>query len=186
MTGAPETDLVAIRAAVPSDATAIAGVHVASWRSAYAGILPNHSLTGLSIPRQAGYYGRLIGDGQIVRVAEARSGAPVSGLVVGFVTARRISRAVAAEGEIETLYVLDDWRERGIGRRLIQSAGAALKAAGCRSAFVWVLSENPNRWFYERLGGVRMMEGQVGVGGVAQPQTAYRWDPIEILAEAQA
>ncbi len=134
MTGAPETDLVAIRAAIPSDATAIAGVHVASWRSAYAGILPNHSLTGLSIPRQASYYGRLIRDGQIVRVAEARSGAPVSGLVVGFVTARRISRAVARRAKSRRSMCWDDWRERGIGRRLIRDAGAELKAAGCRSA----------------------------------------------------
>jgi ribosomal protein S18 acetylase RimI-like enzyme len=176
---APEADLVFIRSAQPSDAAAIAAVHVASWRSTYAGILPEHSLTGLSAPRQAGYYARMIYDRQIVLVAEAAGEIGV----VGFVTASRSGERMIAEGEIETLYVLDDWRERGIGRRLIRSAGAALRAAGCRSAFVWVLSENPNRWFYERLGGQRSMEGRVGVGGVAQPQTAYRWDPIERLAD---
>ena len=37
-----------IRRARPSDARPIAQVHVAAWRSTYAGILPDRSLTGLS------------------------------------------------------------------------------------------------------------------------------------------
>ena len=44
------------------------------------------------------------------------------------------SRRRLAEGEIETLYVLDDWRERGVGRRLMRAAAAHLADIGCRSA----------------------------------------------------
>ena len=58
-----------------------------------------------------------------------------------------------AEGEVETLYVLDDWRERGVGRRLMRAAAAHLVDIGCQSAFLWVLRDNPSRWFYQRLGG---------------------------------
>ena len=89
-----------------------------------------------------------------------------------------------AEGEIETLYVLDDWRDRGLGRRLMRSAAAHLASAGCRSAFVWVLRDNPSRWFYERLGGRPVAEATIHVGGVPVVQVAYLWAPIEKLAQA--
>ena len=176
--------MTAIRPARPSDGAAIAAVHVAAWRSAYAGVLPDHSLTALSARRQEGYYAQMIRAGDIVHVAvpseaEAAQGAPA---VLGFVTASRSRDGAIAEGEIETLYVLDDWREQGLGRHLIQTAARALAAAGCRSVFVWVLSGNPSRWFYQRLGGVHAMDGTVTVGGLPQPQTAFRWDPIERLS----
>ena len=96
------------------------------------------------------------------------------------------ARSKLAEGEIETLYVLDDWRERGLGRALMQRAAARLAEAGCRSVFVWVLRDNPSKWFYQRLGGRPAAESQVMVGGVPMPQTAYVWEPIELLLPAPA
>ncbi len=173
--------MMVIRAALPSDGAAIAAVHVAAWRSAYAGLLPDWTLTELSARRQESYYGRVIRGGGIVHVAEPSGGGESVPAVVGFVTASRASSRAIADGEIETLYVLDDWREQGFGRGLIRAAARDLAAVGCRSAFVWVLSGNPSRWFYERLGGVRSMEGSVSVGGQPQPQTAFVWDPIDRL-----
>ena len=172
--------MTVIRRALPSDGAAIAAVHVAAWRSTYAGLLPDWTLTELSTRRQESYYARVIRSGGIVHVAEPddRDDAPP---VVGFVTASRAPACTIAEGEIETLYVLDDWREQGFGRGLVRAAGKDLAAGGCRSAFVWVLSGNPSRWFYERLGGVRSVEGSVSVGGRSQPQTAFVWDPIDRL-----
>jgi ribosomal protein S18 acetylase RimI-like enzyme len=175
--------MTGIRRALPSDGAAIAAVRVAAWRSAYAGLLPNWTLTDLSARRQEAYYGRVIRGGGIVHVAappddaSSRDAPPV----VGFVTASRVPTRTIADGEIETLYVLDDWREQGFGRGLIRAAADDLAAAGCRSLFVWVLSGNPSRWFYERLGGVRAVEGSVSVGGRPQPQTAFVWDPIDRL-----
>ncbi len=89
-----------------------------------------------------------------------------------------------AEGEIETLYVLDDFRERGIGRRLMRALAAHLAETGCRSVFVWVLRDNPSRWFYQRLGGRPVAEAHVQVGGQPVTQTAFVWDPIERLLQA--
>ncbi|MBV9785789.1 MAG: GNAT family N-acetyltransferase, partial [Acidisphaera sp.] len=40
--------MIAIRRARPADAAAIAAVHVAAWRSAYPGILPDTYLARLS------------------------------------------------------------------------------------------------------------------------------------------
>ena len=57
---------------------------------------------------------------------------------------------------------------------------------GCRSAFLWVLRDNPSRWFYQRLGGRPAAEGTTRVAGRDVPQVAYVWDPIERLLEATA
>ena len=146
----------------------------------YAGILPKDFLSRLSVPRQAAHYDAAIRASVGVHVAIASDpdasvvagpdGASDlgprgnSGRIVGFITSAPTrgappcgtgSRAGAplAESEIETLYVLDDWRDRGLGRRLMRAAAAHLAGLGCESTFLWVLRDNPSRWFYERLGG---------------------------------
>lgn len=176
--------MIAIRRARTADAVGIGDVHVASWRSTYAGVLPEPVLTGLSAQHQAGYYDRVIRAGGVVHVAVASgadAGEAGGTIVVGFITARRRRRGGLAEGEIETLYVLDDYRERGLGRQLLGAAAAHLAAKGCNSAFVWVLADNPSRWFYARMGGRHVADGTVGVGGAQVPQAAYRWEPIDVL-----
>ncbi|MCW8306166.1 GNAT family N-acetyltransferase [Acidiphilium sp. PA] len=177
--------MITIRRARPADSAGIGAVHVASWRSTYAGVLPEPVLTGLSAPRQAGYYDRVIRSGGVVHVAVASgsdAGPDGSVRVVGFVTARR-RRAALADGEVETLYVLDDFRERGLGRQLMRTAAAHLAAKSCTSLFVWVLSDNPARWFYARMGGKHAADGMIDVGGTRVAQTAYRWEPIDALVD---
>jgi hypothetical protein len=184
--------MIAIRRARPSDAIAIAAVHVAAWRSTYPGILPDGFLARLSVPRQAAHYDAAIRSSTAVFVAAA-SGPdvpPGSGpRIVGFTTAGRarggeIAGRRLGEGEVETLYVLDDWRERGVGRKLMCTAAANLAETGCRSCFVWVLRDNPSRWFYQRLGGRPVAEAMIQFAGQKVPQTAFVWDPIERLLAA--
>ncbi len=176
--------MIKVRRAQAADAPSIGAVHVSAWRNAYAGILPNDYLSGLSMPRQAAQYDATIrSDGGVyVATAAGPNGRPS---VVGFATVGRPRSRGLAEGEIQTLYVLDDWREHGVGRRLLAAGAAHLAAAGCRSAFLWVLRDNPSRWFYERLGGRQAAASATRVAGVAIPQVAFVWDPIErLLAEA--
>ena len=68
----------------------------------------------------------------------------------------------------------------------MRAAAAHLSGAGCNSAFLWVLRDNPSRWFYEHLAGRAAAESTITVGGVAVVQTAYVWAPIEKLAQATA
>ena len=178
--------MIGIRRGRPGDAVGIAAVHVAAWRSAYPGILPEGYLARLSVPRQAGYYEAMLRMGEGVLVATA-SGTDVPAgerpRIVGFATADipRTARPRLADGEIHTLYVSDDWRERGIGRRLMRTAAGYLAEDGARSAYLWVLSDNPSRWFYERLGGRPVARGEIRVAGRTLMQTAFVWDPIEKL-----
>jgi ribosomal protein S18 acetylase RimI-like enzyme len=197
--------MIAIRRARPADAFAIAAVHVAAWRSAYPGILPDTYLAKLSVSRQAAYYDAAIRGATGVFVATASGAdlppaappASTQGLasgtgprIIGFGTAGRarpsgeIGGRRLGEGEIETLYVLDDWRERGIGRRLMRASAEHLADTGCRSVFLWVLRDNPSRWFYQRLGGRPSAEAAIQFAGRQVVQTAFVWDPIDRLLAA--
>jgi GNAT superfamily N-acetyltransferase len=198
--------VIQLRRARISDAAAIGAVHVAAWRSAYPGILPDEYLSRMSATRQARYYEATIASGAVVLVAAPESGGP---RLVGFATAgtgrgmrsglatrgggsgggsagpQARNAAQLGDGEIETLYVLDDWREQGLGRRLIRAAAKELASRGCRSAYVWVLRDNPSRFFYQHLGGQQVAEGTTAVAGRALAQTAFSWDPIDRLLAAE-
>lgn len=181
--------MISVRAARPADAVAIGAVHVSAWRSAYPGILPDGYLARLSVTRQAAHYDAAIrGPGGVfVAVASGTDVPPGSNpRVVGFTTAGRarggmIGGRRLGEGEVETLYVLDDWRDRGLGRRLLRAAAAHLAEAGCGSLYLWVLQDNPSRWFYQRLGGTQAAVAPVRVAGLSVVQTAFVWDPIQKL-----
>ena len=169
--------VVTIGPAVPGDAAGIAAVHVAVWRNAYSGLLPDRSLARLSQPRLAFRYDVAIRQGAGMLVARAGME------VVGFATMSPSAAGAPAEGEVETLYVLDDWRERGIGRALLRAAAEHLAALSCRSLFLWVLAQNPSRWFYERCGGRSAMRSITQVGGEQLPQIAMVWDRIGALLD---
>jgi GNAT superfamily N-acetyltransferase len=183
--------MITVRRARPADAISIGAVHVAAWRSTYPGILPDDFLARLSVPRQAAHYDAAIRSsttGVFVASASGTDVPPGSGSrIIGFATAGRARGEFAGrlgEGEVETLYVLDDWRDRGIGRKLMRAAAAYLAETGCKSCFVWVLRDNPSRWFYQRIGGKPAAEAMILFAGQKVPQTAFVWDPIERLLAA--
>jgi GNAT superfamily N-acetyltransferase len=187
--------MICVRRARPDDARGIAAVHVAAWRSAYAGILDDTYLANLSETRMAAFYHHAILDrrqGHAVFVATA-AGTDQPGdqpgpdaAIVGFASGGRARRRGLAEGEVETLYVLDDFRERAVGRRLMRAMAAHLRVIGCNSALVWVLADNPSRYFYRRLGGRPAMTEAIRVAGRPVEQTALIWDPIDVLLSATA
>ena len=162
----------AIRAASEADAAGIAEVYVSTWRSAYPGMLPGHVLVGLSAPRQASYWrGAIARSDQSVLVAEEDARG-----IVGFAAAGPARPIVPRyRGEVFTLYVQEDFQGRGIGRRLLEGAFAALGSRGLMPAIVWVLAANPARFFYERLGGQRIAERQAPLGGAEHWEVAYGW-----------
>ncbi len=177
--------MITIRRARAADAAGIAAVYVATWRSAYPGVLPDKFLAKLSVPRITAQYDRSIRMGLGVHVA-VHSGAGASPGVLGFSSARRSRAGALGEGEVETLYVLDDWQNRGLGGQLLRTSARYLADLGCRSLYAWVLRENPAGYFYARLGGRKIANSVTHVGGAEIPQIAYAWDPIETLLDVDA
>jgi len=46
---------------------------------------------------------------------------------------------------------------------------------------IWVLAKNPSRAFYEALGGQRVYEKQIVIGGETLVEVAYGWRDIHSL-----
>lgn len=77
--------MTTVRLAVPDDALAIARVHVDSWRSTYAGIVPQDFLDGLSYERRAEVWRRSLTNPEsqsVMVVAEDETGR-IIGFAVG-------------------------------------------------------------------------------------------------------
>jgi GNAT superfamily N-acetyltransferase len=141
-----------IRAARPEDARPVAEVHVASWRHAYRGLLPEDSLERLSIDdREATWLG-------VFADPDPRSGAfvaEVEGRIVGFASfgPSRDEDAPDRTGEVPAIYLDPAVLGTGVGRELFEAATMALRDAGFARANLWVLEANtPARRFYEKAG----------------------------------
>lgn len=171
------TDLV--RPARPGDAAAVAGIYVESWRSTYAGLLPDRLLAGMRADRRRRRdWERAISRprrAERIFVAEAAAGAGAR-RVVGFAGGGPARRAATGHaGEVYTLYVEDDFHGLGIGRALFSALAAGLARDLGPSLVVWVLAGNPARFFYEALGG-RPAGRRLGtLGGRAIEELAYGW-----------
>jgi len=171
----------AIRRASPADGRAIARVHVETWRSTYAGILPDRVMIDMRVEEKAAQWRKLISR-QTRREVTLVAIAPGAG-IVGFASGGPAAGAqLPYEGEIHTLYVLPDFQERGIGRLLLRGCFGALHARGMNSAFLWVLAQNPSRFFYEAMGGKRVGERDETLWGVVVQEAAYAWPDLAAYA----
>ncbi|HTS92131.1 MAG TPA: GNAT family N-acetyltransferase [Stellaceae bacterium] len=161
-----------VRPAIREDAAEIARIDVETWRSAYAGILPDKVLLGLGRDRlRSDWQSQLAHRPDDVRVAEWTGAG-----VVGFGSCGPARQPIEGlSGEVHTLYVAQDHQGRGVGRALLLALFRRLVASGQISAVVWVLRENPGRFFYERMGGKLVGHRKIPVGGEPIPAVAYGW-----------
>ena len=172
---------VAIRPAAAGDAAAISRIYVETWRTTYAGMVPDRVLVGMSEARQrmrwAQWFQRP--GGEFCIVAQDQGAGLVGFASCGPARARPLAGAgIKAAGEVFTLYVLPDFQGRGVGRRLLGGAFQGLADRRYGAAVVWVLAANPARFFYEALGGRRVAEQEERLWGTRLPEYAYLWPDL--------
>ncbi len=83
-------------------------------------------------------------------------------------------------GEVYTLYVEPDFQNLGLGRQLLGALFRQLKADRCDTAVLWMLAENPTRFFYEGLGGERVGERTDTLAGVDVEEIAFAWRNLDM------
>jgi GNAT superfamily N-acetyltransferase len=146
-------DGVSVRWAKVSDAAELAEVHVASWRAAYRGLLPDDRLASLDVGRRAEQWRGWLGpDGE----RNATLVAELDGEIAGFATLEMPSRDEDQPedvAQIPALYLRPERRRAGIGTVLVDAAMQELRARGFREVILWMLEGNDRaRAFYERTG----------------------------------
>ena len=169
---------ILIRQAVDSDARGIAQVHVDSWRSTYAGIVPAEHLAALDYDRREANWRPILADRrQAAFVAE-----DPRGRIIGFVSGGPERNDDSAfPGELYAIYLLKSCQGQGLGRRLVSALVEWFLSRRWQSMLLWVLEDNPSRGFYEALGGVRIKQETISIGGTELVEIAYGWNDISPL-----
>ena len=166
----------AIRAARFEDANAIAHVHVESWRTTYAGIVPDAYLAGLDEAIRAQLWRERLSEEALILVAEW------NGSLVGFACAGKNREPVeSCDAELYALYLLKDAQRRNIGTALLQAVANALLERNFKSMAVWVLEQNRSRGFYQRAGAHVANSKVIEIGGAKLMEVAYAWPDLKTI-----
>jgi ribosomal protein S18 acetylase RimI-like enzyme len=173
---------VTIRSATEADAAAIAAIHAASWRDAYAGILSSDFLNGDIEGNRLDLWTRRFRDqppSQLVDVALDSTGT---------VMAFACSYADFDDrwgSLVDNLHVLPRFRGRGVGERLLRSIVAQLEAESPeRGLHLWVFEANvAGLRFYNRLGGrvVEKKASEIPAAGGKAVLRVHWAAPSEVL-----
>lgn len=180
-----------VRAGRAEDASAVARIDVASWRRTYRGIVPDSALDALDADEieaqmRARLRGIAAGTGSSLAcgfVVDDEHG-EVVGYAFGGPTRRLQSGAQAPsayDSEIYAIYLAPGHERRGLGARLVYTTASYLRAAGAGGVLIWALAQNPNRGFYEALGGVVVAEQLLTIGGRALREVGYGWAALDDL-----
>lgn len=173
-----------VRSATPEDAIAIAGVHTETWKSTYAGMIPENVLAQFTnqARREAYWRDQLIRETQ---ASETRTWVAVDtdSIVAGLIAAGPAyhppeypEAALPYAGEVYAVYVHPRAQGQGFGAALMRTAATELSARGLSGLIVWCLETNVHaRGFYERMGGQFITRRNVEMANAQLSEVGYGW-----------
>ncbi|HLK64012.1 MAG TPA: GNAT family N-acetyltransferase [Bryobacteraceae bacterium] len=165
-----------IRSATQEDASAIAQVHVESWRTTYRGIVPDEYLASMDIEERTGRWREILKSDGYHFVAEH------DGEVVGFLSGGAIREPIGRyDAELYAIYLLAQCQRRGIGTALLIELARRLDQDGFQSLAVWVLEANAAADFYKGSGAVRVAHKEREIAGATVGVAAFGWPNLKAL-----
>ncbi|MEH6944089.1 GNAT family N-acetyltransferase [Bacillus sp. JJ722] len=161
-----------IRKAVLTDVKGIAKVHVDSWRTTYKNIIPDEFLKKLSYDQRTDVWNRNISkEGNYVFVAEN-----IDGEIIGFADCgKRESNNVPIAGDLTSIYLLEEYQGKGVGKQLLKQLFLQLEELGFNRVFVEVLEDNKTRYFYEYYGAKLLKSEKITIAGADLNLLIYEW-----------
>ena len=137
-----------IRKMTREDCGAAAHVISASWKETYRGIIPEEELNRTDEQTIAENSRKNFPEDNHQFVLEA-GGAVVGYMNVGLTDEKEYDHC----GEIHAVYILSEYKGKGLGRKMIEAGTAELKALGCDRMVIGCLAGNPSNSFYGHIGG---------------------------------
>ena len=142
---------VTIREAKTTDAYDIAYVNVYTWKSTYGDLIDNYLIDKRinNILFRTEKLREVLGVKNNFLVAE------IDGSIVGYITyGKSRMEKYKDSGEIGALYILSEYQNKGIGKKLLKEAVIKLQENGFNSMIICSLKGNKARYFYELMGGI--------------------------------
>lgn len=171
-----------VRKATPDDAAGVAKVHVDSWRTTYSDIVNDKFLASLSYEKSEERWRDRLSNNPVayamcVVVDDERQ-------VVGFADGgTERSGDSSYDGELYAIYLLKEHQRKGIRKSLFHHVVSHLASNHCYSMLIWVLNDNPSRYFYESMGGQLIREQSIQIGEQQLRESAYGWCNLMSLQE---
>lgn len=142
--------------------------------------MPDVVLDGLSVEQRANFW-----QGVIER-AKKQSVFVVTGQrgnIVGFVNGGlERKRDPVYTAELYALYLLKEQQGHGYGQALFKAMVERFMEQNHTAMLLWVLSTNPSRGFYEKMGGHYLKTKPIDISGETLEEVAYGWDDLPSLA----
>ena len=167
---------VTVRTASSADAERIGAIKVICWRDTYVDIMPSDFLADLAdnqhhrdFIRRVG--ARADGNGGVMLAEEG-------GIAIGYVIYGPGEPTAECDAELNALYVIPECQRRGVGKTLFNAAIADLLSLHFGSMMLWALEDNPNRGFYQHLGGHKTRSRGLDIGGNPMSEVAYVWPEL--------
>ncbi len=149
-------------------------MHVRSWRSTYAGIVPAPFLASLSETDRALQWREWLTLDLPIYVAES------DGEIVGFASGGPIRDPIPGyDAELFAIYLLDRVQRQGIGSALLRALIEVLHSRGLTAMIAWVLESNSSCSFYEQTGAHALQTKQIEIGGAPLAVRAYGWPALK-------
>lgn len=167
-----------IRIGCKNDVKNISEVYVDSWRITYRGLVPDDYLDKLSyIETEKKWMDFLNNEKENFIFVVSNE----VGNIIGFASGRSIGEKDFG-GELYSLYLLQECREKGLGRLLVKTIAKHFKEKGIDSMMVWVMKNNElGLGFYKNIGGKAYNERTSTFGGAEVKDVAFGWNDISVL-----
>ncbi len=172
-----------LRDVTPSDAHSLAHILCTANDHAFRGLVPDQCLE-FSEAESSANWQRTFTEGlpidDFMLVAETPTHE-----CVGYVWAGPNTKDEIHQAELRQLMILPDYQRQGLGRRLVSAVAQRLLKMGLSRMRVEVLRVNPNRIFYETIGGQFVSEHPYDWDGVTLSECVYGWRDIHVLLTTQ-
>ena len=169
--------MISIRAATQHDAVTISHVQVQSWRTTYAGIVPEEYLATLDEAERALRWRDWLTRDTRVYIAD------LDGEIVGFISGGAIREPVQTyDAELYAIYLLEQAQRQGIGTALLKELAKSLLSKGFTGMIVWVLEKNPSKHFYLRSSAQVLTTKDIQIGGATLSEVSYGWPNLHAIA----
>ena len=179
----PEADPDAtIRPARQGDEVGIARAHIAGWRVAYRGVIPNETLDSLPLEEwTARWRERLDAQAHVPppRMDACFVAVNARDEIIGFAHGGKArpredgGALVDYDAELYAIYLIAGMQGRGVGRRLARAVAEQLAADGLHALIIFTLADNPFRRFYASLGGAPVLELDITILGQPLLEIGY-------------
>jgi len=140
-----------VREATIADARRIAEIHVAGWRAAYRGQMPDEVLDNLDVENRAAFW-----SAHLTTQPHALFVAELNREILAFcdlIPSRDTDSDSATTGEIVAIYADPNHWRKGAGKALCRFALERARLENYTAVTLWCLSSNiPARMFYEKIG----------------------------------